>query len=106
MTVLQTLDTQKVCTILSDRGLIQLVREPAHRRGHILHWLVAPEGSTLIHDVAVPDNAFSDHKTLSFSVHWTSADLSDRSMWLTLSEPPESTFRQIPERRESLVTPC
>ena len=43
------------------------MRQPTHRRGHILDWLAAPEGSTLIHDVAVSKNAFTDHETLSFS---------------------------------------
>ena len=44
------------------------MREPTHRRGHILDWLHAPVWSTLIHDIAVSENAFSDHSTLSCSL--------------------------------------
>lgn len=66
---LYKLHVRQVCTVLCDGSFMQLVREPVHGHEHAVIWLVALEGSALIHDIAVSETAFSDHLTLSFSLN-------------------------------------
>ena len=61
-------DVQKLCSLLSEQSFTQIVDEPTNKSGHILHWLVTAEDSTLIHDVSVSENLLSDHKSLFFSL--------------------------------------
>ena len=56
-------DVQQVCTFLSDRGVIQLVRDPTHRRGHILDWLVDPDDTQLFKPAPPADFDFVSKQT-------------------------------------------
>ncbi|KAK7929830.1 hypothetical protein WMY93_006225 [Mugilogobius chulae] len=56
--------TQAFQNLLDENNLVQRVREPTHRRGHILDLVIA-RNNVRISGLSVQPNSFSDHSTVS-----------------------------------------
>ena len=60
--------TKRMCSILSDFSLSQLVSQTTHKYGHILDWLIVRDSDNLVNHVSVTDRIKSDHFPIVFSL--------------------------------------
>lgn len=65
---------------LDSANLVQHVSGPAHRRGHTLDLIITRKDESLIQEVQVLNDIYSDHRVVT--CNWISRDHLDLKFWL------------------------
>ena len=61
-------DTRRMCNVMADFSMSQLVSQTTHIHGHILDWVIVRDSDKLVNSVHVTNRISSDHFPVVFSL--------------------------------------